>query len=318
MRCTLTSICGAGLVISWAGSTAPLWAQPAAPSLVDVAWMQAHVCADDVVVIDVRNSVPNYQAGHIPCAVHTHYYEDGWRMWVDGIVNMLPPAAQLATLIGRLGVGNDSHVVLHGDGLGAFDVAEVARIYFAFRFVGHERVSILNGGLPAWTDDWENDIEVGIHEPTPTTYVPSPRPDIVVERDALLKAIEAGTPLVDMRSHDHFLGINAEPILARRGTIPGARNMPMTWMTVDAGAVFRSPENLRRLFAAAGVPTEGEVILFCNAGFESSVGWFAARVLLGNPHVRVYDGSLAEWSADPALPMESHVELDQGTKQELE
>jgi thiosulfate/3-mercaptopyruvate sulfurtransferase len=272
--------------------------------LVDVAWLRDHACGEGVVVLDVRRSRNDYEAGHVPCAVHTNFYEDGWRRPSHGVVNMLPPAEALERLVGSLGVGNDSHVVIYASGTGAFDVAEATSIYLTLRYLGHDAVSILDGGLPAWTGDWENDIGVGWETPEPVPFVAAPRPEMIVTRADVEAAMTAGAPpLVDMRRHDMFLGINRAPALARPGTIPGALNLPMTWLTENDTLVFRRPDQIAALFAAAGVPVEGDVILFCNAGLESSVGWFAAVALLGNAHARAYDGSLAEWSADPDLPM---------------
>lgn len=289
-------------------AAALLWAAAAAaaeaPPVVDVEWLKPRVCSPPVVVLDLRRSYRNFEAEHIPCAVHSDYYGDGWR--TGG--NMIPPAARLEALIGGLGIGNDSHVVLVTAALDEFSAAEVARVYTIFRWLGHDGVSILEGGIGAWTADWENDIEVGAVEPRAVPFRAAPQGDIVVDRAAVEAALAAGVPLVDMRPNDHFLGINRSPALTRPGTIPGAVNLPMDWIVVDGGLRFRSPAQIRRLWQAAGVPAAGPQILFCNSGLESAVGWLAA-VLLGNADARLYDGSLAEWSAAPALPMDVLVPL---------
>ena len=290
---------------------APLWpgparaAEAAAPPVVTVEWLKTRVCRPPVVVLDLRRSRRNFEAEHVPCAVHSDYYRDGWR--TSG--NMVPPAAHLERLIGGLGIGNGSHVVLATAPLDAFSAAEAARVYAIFRWLGHDAVSILEGGVAAWTADWENDIDVGAAAPERVLFRAAPRDDVFIGRAAVEAAMADGAPLVDMRPNDHFLGINRSPALARPGTIPGAVNLPMGWAVVNEGLRFRTPGQLRRLWEAAGVPAAGPQILLCNSGLESSVGWFAAAVLLGNPDARLYDGSLAEWSADPALPMHVAIPL---------
>ncbi|MDP6353363.1 MAG: rhodanese-like domain-containing protein [Alphaproteobacteria bacterium] len=283
-------------------------AEPA-PPLVDVAWLGANLCAPDLMVLDVRRSRNDYLVAHIPCAVHTNYYEDGWRIRRQGIAHMIPPPAALERLIGGLGIGNGSQVVIYASGTGPFDAAETTSIYFTFRYLGHDAVSILDGGLPAWMADWENDFDVGAVSPEPRDFTAAPRPRMLAGRDDVLAASAGAVPLVDMRSHDMYLGINRAEVLVRPGTIPGALNLPMSWITVNDSLYFRAADQLEALFAAAGAPARQPMILFCNAGLESSLGWFAAHALLGNRGVRLYDGSLAEWSADPTLPMTVKVPL---------
>ncbi len=312
-------ICRAGLlaatfiaVTAWgliAESNMARAATKAMPPLVDVAWLGTNLCTPDLVVLDVRRSRNDYLLAHIPCAVHTNYYEDGWRTRRNGIAHMMPGPAALERLIGGLGIGNDCRVVIYASGTGPFDAAETTSIYFTFRYLGHDAVSILDGGLPAWMADWENDYDTEAPRPEPANFTAAPRPGLLAGRDEALAASAGAVPLVDMRSHDMYLGINRAEVLTRAGTIPGALNLPMSWITRDDSLYFRAPNQLEALFVAAGAPAPGPMILFCNAGLESSLGWFAAHALLGNREVRLYDGSLAEWSADPALPMTIKVPL---------
>jgi thiosulfate/3-mercaptopyruvate sulfurtransferase len=89
----------------------------------------------------------------------------------------------------------------------------------------------------------------------------------------------------------------------RYGTLPGAINLPLVWMTTDGKGFFRKPEELKALFSYARVPVDGSQIVFCNTGHTASLVWFVAHELLGNSQARLYDGSLAEWSLDPGRPM---------------
>ncbi len=279
------------------------------PPIVDVAWLQERVCGPDLKVLDLRRSRQNFEAEHVPCAVHSDYYQGGWRGTVNGVENMIPPVPRLENLIGNLGISNDSHVVLVTAALDMFSPAEVARVFVIFRYLGHDKVSILDGGIGAWTAEWDNDIEVGPVSPEPASFTASPRTDMIATRADVEAAIADGTPLIDMRSHDHFLGINSTRVVVRPGTIQGAVNIPMTWIVVNEELSFRTPNQLRTLWAQAGVPSDGPQILFCNSALESSIGWLAANMLLGNGQAKLYDGSLAEWSVDVELPMDLKVPL---------
>ncbi len=284
-------------------------AEPA-PPLVDVAWLQSHLCNGTVITLDLRRSQQNFAAEHIPCSVHSDYYGDGWRASRDGVGNKVPPAERLERLIGSLGIANDSHVVLVTAAVDMFSAAELARVYFIFRQLGHEAVSILDGGIGAWTAEWDNDVEIGDVTPTQATFTARPRPDMIASRAEVAAAVASGATLVDMRNNDHYLGINSTRVVVRPGTITGAVNLPMSWLVANEGLRYRTPAQLRRLWAAAGIDPDRPQILFCNSGLESAVGWLALGAQLGSDTVKLYDGSLAEWSADPNLPMTTAVPLD--------
>jgi len=278
--------------------------------LVGVQWLKSMICTPGIIILDVRRSAEDYKSGHIPCAIHTNYYKDGWRMRKQGVPHMMPPVPQLEALVGKLGIKVDSHVVIYGPGTGEFDAAETTSIYLTLKYLGHTHVSILDGGLPAWMDEWSADFDVGAVEASPVQYTASPKPDLMVLLGDVETALDTGSALVDIRTHDMFLGINKAWMLKRPGTIPGALNLPMSWLTVDSSLKFRDHKDLQTLFSAANVPLEGRVILFCNAGLESSMGWFVAHELLGNKQAVLYDGSLAEWTKNPGLPMTRHVEFN--------
>ena len=302
----VTGIVGIALLFSVANE---VLAENISP-LVDVTWLKPEVCGDHLTVLDVRRSAEDYRAGHVPCAVHTDYYKDGWRTRKQGIPHMMPSVEQLEAVVGHLGINNDTHVVIYGSGTGPFDGAETTSIYLTFKYLGHDSVSILDGGLPAWMAEWSADFDVDTYEPIPSVFLADPRPDLLASRTQVEKALGGETPLVDVRSHDMFIGVNRAWMLTRSGTIPGAINLPMSWLTVNAGLKFRDRDQLKQLFSAAGAPITGEVILFCNAGLESSMGWFVAHELLGNAQATLYDGSLAEWTKATDLPMTRHVPLD--------
>ena len=302
----VTGIVGIALLFSVANE---VLAENISP-LVDVTWLKPEVCGDHLTVLDVRRSAEDYRAGHVPCAVHTDYYKDGWRTRKQGIPHMMPSVEQLEAVVGHLGINNDTHVVIYGSGTGPFDGAETTSIYLTFKYLGHDSVSILDGGLPAWMAEWSADFDVDTYEPIPSVFLADPRPDLLASRTQVEKALGGETPLVDVRSHDMFVGVNRAWMLTRSGTIPGAINLPMSWLTVNAGLKFRDRDQLKQLFSAAGAPITGEVILFCNAGLESSMGWFVAHELLGNTQATLYDGSLAEWTKATDLPMTRHVPLD--------
>lgn len=287
----------------------------AIPPLVDVDWVRQNSCSPGVVVIDTRNikidaeSKMEYLAGHIPCAVHSDYAKDGWRMKVEGIPGMLPPVDKLEKLIGGLGIDNDTHVVIAGAGKQAKDFATAARIYWTFKVLGHDRVSILDGGAAAYAQVKTNVIEKGDQSRPSKIFKGELQTEMLVSAEELSKTLDEGTLPVDYRSSDMYLGINKSGKVKRNGTLPGAVNLPRSWLTVNNKGKLRIPEALRELYAAARVPTEGKQIAFCNTGHDAAIGWFVSSEILGNKEVKLYDGSLAEWSVDAKHPMESQITI---------
>ncbi|PHS79487.1 MAG: sulfurtransferase [Rhodospirillaceae bacterium] len=294
----------------------------AAEPLVDAAWVKANIGKPGVVFLDARGklggkSKADYLRAHIPGAVHTNYLKDGWRMKDgNGTVGMLQTTAKLEKLIGGLGIDNNTHVVVVSNGGKALDVGTSTRIYWTFKVLGHDNVSILNGGMKAYakvdpkTKKPSNPLEKGAVKVSAKTFKGNLRMDMIATKSDVQAAIKSGTPLVDNRTNNQYVGVNKHGKGKRFGTIPGAKNLPENWITQNGGGFFRDTATLKKLYAAAGVPTSGDQINFCNTGHWASLGWFASHELLGNTATKLYDGSMVEWTADKSLPMEQHVKLN--------
>ncbi len=288
----------------------------AAEPIVDAAWVKARSCDENVRVLDVRNrldggSKTDYLKGHIPCAVHTDYLKDGWRSAVGGVPGQLSSPDDLATIIGGLGIDNDTHVVISHNGKNALDMGSATRIYWTFKVLGHDQVSILNGGYRGYASDSDNEIEKGNNKPEAKTFTVSLRPEMIATKEDVKMAIDDGaTTLVDIRPTHQYLGVNRHPRSKRFGTIPTAKSFPESWATANGGGSFRSVEDLKQLYAAAGLETGGKQINFCNTGHWASLGWFVSHELIGNKEATLYDGSMVEWSADESLPMDRQVILE--------
>ena len=319
-------------VISLTGITRPLMgaallvgggiAHSAAEPLVDVEWLTSNIGQEGVVVHDVRGGIAgktkaDYLRAHIPGSVWTNYLKDGWRIKdKNGTPGQLANTEDLEKLIGSLGINNDTHVVIVPQGSKAVDIGTGTRIFWTFKVLGHDNVSILNGGMTAYTkakDDKTkkpvNPLDKGAVEISPQTFTASLQEDMIIDKEDVKQASAAGATLVDHRPNNQYLGINKHGKAKRSGTIPGAKNIPENWMTANGGGTFRGESELTKLFDAAGVATSGDQINFCNSGHWASIGWFVSHEIMGNDDAKMYDGSMLEWSADKSLPMEQHVKL---------
>ncbi|NBB84024.1 MAG: sulfurtransferase [Alphaproteobacteria bacterium] len=292
-----------------AGSLAfagPALAHEAGP-LVDPAWLADHLEIDDLVVLDIRNridggSAETFAEGHIPGAVYSNYIEAGWRATVDGVPGKLPPVAELEALIGGLGIDDDDHVVIVPGGVSSTDFGSAARVYWTFKVLGHDTVSILEGGHAAWAAA-DLPLATGESAPEPATFTAEFRPALLATTDQVAAAIDGGTPLVDARPLEQYVGEAKSDVVARAGTLPGAVNVPHSTFVVDEGRDVVDGDRLAALLAEVGLEAEGDQIAFCNTGHWASVGWFALSEVAGNPNVAMYDGSMVEWTADEGRPV---------------
>jgi thiosulfate/3-mercaptopyruvate sulfurtransferase len=283
----------------------------AADPLVSVDWVKANLGKPGIVFIDFRPAT-DFLRGHIPGAVNTDYGRDGWReeRVSDKVPDMLPANVEaLAGMIGKLGIDNTTHVVLVPPGVSSTDMGTGTRVYWTFKVLGHDRVSILDGGMAAWTSDKKNPLRTGAAKIEPRTFNVNLRKEMIVTMDDVRKAMATGTLLVDNRGEDQFVGINQHPRAAEGGTIRGARNLPHSWLTVNGMGQFRDRKQLEQLFKLANLPTSGDQINFCNTGHWASIGWFVASELMGNKKARMYDGSMVEWTILKGGSMEQRVKL---------
>ena len=286
----------------------------AADPLVNVDWVKANSTKAGVVTVDARGKA-DYLRGHIPGAVNTDYGKGGWRVAKDGVPGLFPEdTTKLGALIGGLGIDNATHVVLVAPGNNSSDMGTATRMYWTFKALGHDNVSILNGGMKAYLAAQDkagkptNPLEKGAANVTAKTFNIALRKDMIPSTADVKAAMEKGTVMVDNRTADQYMGVNRHGKSKASGTIPGAANLPQSWMTVIGGGVLRSNDTIAKLYQAAGVPTSGEQISFCNTGHWASIGWFASSEILGNKDAKMYDASMTGWTA-AKMPMEAKIKV---------
>ncbi|HQU48503.1 MAG TPA: sulfurtransferase [Casimicrobiaceae bacterium] len=298
----------AGLVLTMFAIARPA---AAADPLVNVDWVKANLGKPGIVFVDFAPPA-DYLRGHIPGAVNSNYAKDGWReeRASDKVPDMLPAKLDaVGEMIGKLGIDNNTHVVLVPAGTSSTDMGVGTRVYWTFKVLGHDNVSLLDGGMAAWTKDKKNPLQAGAAKVEPKTFKINVRKDMIVTMDDVKKAKAAGVLLVDNRPEDQFAGINRHPKATESGTIEGAKNLPNGWLTVNGGGEFRNKSQLDQLYKVASVPTSGDQINFCNTGHWASVGWFVSSELMGNKKAKMYDGSMVEWTMLKGGPVEQKVKL---------
>ena len=295
-------LCVIVLFLCWAPAAA------SATPLVTADWLVENAGRPDLVILDLRSRLNGgsraaFEEDHIAGAVYSDYLRAGWRVTRDGVPGQLPSVADLEVLIGGLGIGNESHVVLVAGGLSALGMASATRVYWTFKVLGHDRVSILDGGYRAYLADPARPLESGWKRRPAATFKANFRPDLLAGRDDVAGALLSGGALVDNRPSPFYRGEVKSPAVARAGTLPGAVNVPEARL-VGGDGYFVSADRASGLMRLASLTAEVGPISFCNTGHWASLGWFVESEILGNKSAKLYDGSMADWAADPARPVE--------------
>lgn len=283
--------------------------------LVETEWLQAHLDDPSLRVIDCTHYLPNYfdesagrriemvsgrnhyDVGHIPGSAFVDLREDLCDRTNPRFMYPMPPAEQFAAVMSRLGVGPDARVVLYDDMLNVW----AARIWWMLRSFGFEGAAILNGGWKKWLEEGRPVSQTPCAYP-PATFVASPRPRRIARRDEVQAAIgQPATCLLNALDPEEFAGRG--PVRYKRaGHIPTSVNVSFLGLLEPGTQVYRDSETLRAQFAGVGADRADRVIAYCGGAIAASGTVFAMR-LLGFENVALYDGSMTEWAADPALPL---------------
>jgi thiosulfate/3-mercaptopyruvate sulfurtransferase len=255
-------------------------------------------------ILEVDEDTEAYGRGHIRGALAVHWQRD----LQDPVRRDFIGPEAFAVLMDRLGIGNDTEVVLYGGNSNWF----AAYAYWYFKFYGHGPVRLLDGGRKTWELEGRPlTTEVPQVTPTPGYRVDGQVAEIRALRGQVEQALaRPGTGLVDVRSPAEYGGeIMAPPHLPqegaqRRGHIPGAANIPWSKAVNPETGAFLPAEQLRSLYEGQGLTPDLEVVAYCRIGERSAHTWFVLHELLGYPNVRNYDGSWTEWGSLVGAPIE--------------
>jgi thiosulfate/3-mercaptopyruvate sulfurtransferase len=267
------------------------------PVLVEPAWLQQNLKQSEVVILQVNQFRLDYEKEHIP---GSRFLWPGWLAPDSPEGNLNAPDPKSATrLLQNLGIQKQSHVIIS---YGRNELPSAARMFLTLEHLGLQgKVSLLNGGVEAWKRAGYA-VEQGRSPEGKGNFRARPVQLLVDYRYVQQRMNDSDMALVDARLPRFFHGeASGNP---RDGHIPGAVNIPFTELINNDLHTFISIEDLRAKFNR--IPADkNETIAYCNSGQTASVVYVAGRAL--GREMRVYDGSMQEWSRLESCPVEKDI-----------
>ena len=281
--------------------------------LVSAKWLAARLDHPELAILDAtffmpqqgRNSFSEYRSAHLPSA--RFFDVDAVADTQSPLPHMLPSQNQFEQAVASMGIDNDTHVIVYDNN----SFMASARIWWTFRIFGHDRVSVLDGGLGRWQHHGlPTDREV--QKPEPRRFKANFRPGLVRDIGQMLETADSiDTQVIDARPFGRFAGTEKEPRPGlRSGHIPGSFNLPFPELLEPGNGCLKSPADIENRFQSLGVTLEKPLVTTCGSGVTASIlalGLYS----IGVCDVAVYDGSWSEWGSRADTPVARTVESEQ-------
>ena len=279
---------------------------PGPPAIVTTEWLAGLLGSPKIRVVDGswylpgsgRNAAAEYASGHIPGAVF--FDLDATSDPATPLPHMLPTAERFAERMAALGLNDSDHIVVY-DGSGVN--LSAPRVWWTFRAFGHDRVSVLDGGIGKWRREGRP-LEPGVAVRAPGRFTARLNGKAVRDLASVRANLQRREEqLVDTRSAGRFAGLEPEPRSGLRGGhVPGSLNLPFTDLVRPDGTMLPPPD-LRRRLSQAGIDLSRPVVATCGSG-TSACALVLGLHLVGHESAAVYDGAWAEWGGRADTPVE--------------
>ena len=252
----------------------------------------------EVRVIDIRTP-KEFASNHIPGSANAPYGQ-----WRGPATNPgeLPDHDKLVALVQSLGLTPKTHAVVVSHGKDATDFGAMARVYWTLKSLGLTELSIVNGGLKAWEDAKLPFSKVAI-QVAPSTYAPTFDATWLSTRQDIQQNLKlSNAVLVDSRPDAFYQGKTQAPAAKMAGTLPGAVQLDFNQWFVPKTSLFVDVDKAKAIAAHIQVPEGQSAVAFCNTGHWAATDWFGMSEVAGIPNVKLYAGSMVDWTQQPDTP----------------
>ena len=250
------------------------------------------------VVIDIREP-KLYAEGHIPGALNAPYGK-----WRGPATNPgeLPDISKLTTLVQSLGLTPATHAVVVSTGADATDFGAMARVYWSLKVLGLKDLSIVNGGMKRWVADGKP-TNKDVPQVTASSYQPKLDESLIATREQVRSHVDlSNAALVDSRPDAFYLGQTRAPAAKVSGTLPGAQQLDFNQWFVKGTAQFVDSATAKQIADKITRKDGQDTVAFCNTGHWAATDWFGLSEMAGLPNVKLYAGSMVDWTQQPDAP----------------
>jgi thiosulfate/3-mercaptopyruvate sulfurtransferase len=296
--------------------------------LVDTHWLQRH--AKQVVILDVRDDMKSFTGkpilrreknssqyqivrigAHIPGANLVNYKKIRVDRMVNGVKveKIIPVKAEFEKMMQAVGVRKDRPVIIVSEGMNDLDLTMATRLYWQLKYYGEDNMAILNGGMAQWLTDRKPISNKPSHPQRGDWVATAERKELLATTEDVDQGLKTGVQMVDNRPLFQYMGVMKKSYVYSKGHIPGAKPYPTSLFTDHSKPTKLLPvDELRQLAQGMGVDPKAKSITYCNSGHLASGGWFVMHELMGNKDVKLYDGSMNEWTLNKGKTTEMKME----------
>jgi thiosulfate/3-mercaptopyruvate sulfurtransferase len=267
--------------------------------IVSTGWLEENINRSRMVILDVRK-VEDYRLGHVQGAVNIFYR--AWAFKKDHLYEEIPDQDDLFEMIGSAGITPDTLVLVVGTTKTLRDQVHAARVACTLKFAGVKHVSILDGGYEKWVNEGRN-VTTTVKKAKYSVFKGKIKGDLFADKQYIVSRW-GKILLLDVREPEYYSGEKKMDCIERPGKIPGALNLP-TSMVFTSEGTFAEEKYLKSLAeGVAGKDRDRELVTYCDTGQCCPTWALILKEVLGYRQVRIYDGGLQEWMADPNVPQE--------------